>query len=696
MKSLFTRFFCLTLLLIGLTSFVHAADRSKNLAPRYRHWINEEVNYIIGTEEKKQFLSLQSDEERDHYIEHFWQSLNPTPTAATNPYKQEHYRRLAYVNEHYGFIDAQNGWRTDQGRIYITLGAPKQVVTYPAARNVRPIEIWFYQGQNPALPPYFSILFYKRSATEPYTIYSPYQDGPIRLTTTLEDLNDQKRAIKTIRNSLGDEVAKTTLSLLPSEPVNLDDYAPSLTSDMLIGTIEGLPDNPLTKSMRTERRNNEQTISTVYYGSDTTQFDSAVFREAGDRMTASYMIHYREPQAELIGQLPNGHQGYSVTVQTTVLTVAGKPVYRDVEQLGGEVTGDVQANNARTKLFGAEGRLPLAPGKYQLMISLTNNLTKAGTRKMGEFTVPDTKNVSWGMSKLLAFAPQPPTQHPDQHLPFSVAGVRFVPRGTDSVSLHHGEPLRIAFQLWSKSSDPAAVAARKINVHYAYGSFGDSAHPQEQWEELSGTDFDAAGNLLTGRTFPTTDLAPGNYRMVVTAVDQQTHEKAYSTINFKIVDDSDNESIDLWTTYNAVAADARAMATDDYKRGISAVASGNGAAGTAWLQQSLKDDPSFSQALVKLVAFYSADEPGAEGRDKEIAALSHQYALTHELDESTAIRLAQANAKTGDLPQAKHILEFELGFQPPNQKLYEAMAEVYQQMGNTAEASEFRKRAAAL
>ena len=52
--------------------------------------------------------------------------------ARDNPYKEEHYRRLAYANEHYGNLQAQNGWRTDQGRIYITLGAPQTIQTYPA------------------------------------------------------------------------------------------------------------------------------------------------------------------------------------------------------------------------------------------------------------------------------------------------------------------------------------------------------------------------------------------------------------------------------------------------------------------------------------------------------------------------------------------------------------------------------------
>ena len=194
---------------------------TRRLTPEFRHWIDEEVNYIITSEEKKQFLSLANDAERDNFIKNFWAARNPSPNSDINTYEEEHYRRLAYANQHFGNIKAQDGWHSDQGMIYILLGEPEQKANYPGARNMRPIEIWFYQAKTPALPTHFNIIFYKRSIGEPYTLYSPYQDGPTRLTTESQSINNQVRAIDTIRKSLGDEVARTTLSLVPTEPVGL-------------------------------------------------------------------------------------------------------------------------------------------------------------------------------------------------------------------------------------------------------------------------------------------------------------------------------------------------------------------------------------------------------------------------------------------------------------------------------------------
>ena len=87
---------------------MHAADRSKNCLPRYRHWLNEEVNYIIDSNERKEFLSLTTDAQRDSFIDAFWRIRNPDPwLRQSNTYKEEHYRRLAYANEHFGSIGAQ-------------------------------------------------------------------------------------------------------------------------------------------------------------------------------------------------------------------------------------------------------------------------------------------------------------------------------------------------------------------------------------------------------------------------------------------------------------------------------------------------------------------------------------------------------------------------------------------------------------
>ena len=102
----------------------------KELATPYKKWLEEEVPYIITDEERSAFLQLQTNEEREQFIEAFWQRRDPTPDTVENEFKEEHYRRIAYANEH--FSSGIPGWRTDRGRIYIMWGPADEIETHSA------------------------------------------------------------------------------------------------------------------------------------------------------------------------------------------------------------------------------------------------------------------------------------------------------------------------------------------------------------------------------------------------------------------------------------------------------------------------------------------------------------------------------------------------------------------------------------
>ncbi len=95
------------------------------LSPAYRAWLTEDVPYIISKEERCKFLQLTNDADRDWFIEQFWRRRNPAPDSQDNAFEEEHYRRIAYSNEH--FSKNGSGWQTDSGRIYITWGQPDQI-----------------------------------------------------------------------------------------------------------------------------------------------------------------------------------------------------------------------------------------------------------------------------------------------------------------------------------------------------------------------------------------------------------------------------------------------------------------------------------------------------------------------------------------------------------------------------------------
>lgn len=95
----------------------------------YKKWLDEDVRWIITDEELSTFKKLSNNAERDQFIEAFWRRRDPTPDTAENEYKEEHYRRIAYANEHYAA--GIPGWKTDRGRIYIMYGPPSSIESHP-------------------------------------------------------------------------------------------------------------------------------------------------------------------------------------------------------------------------------------------------------------------------------------------------------------------------------------------------------------------------------------------------------------------------------------------------------------------------------------------------------------------------------------------------------------------------------------
>jgi len=111
----------------------------QELSKPYKKWLDEDVTYIITDEERAAFKQLSNDEERDNFIEAFWQRRDPTPDTEENEFKEEHYQRIAYANEH--FAAGVPGWRTDRGRIYIVFGKPDEIESHPSGGTYeRPME----------------------------------------------------------------------------------------------------------------------------------------------------------------------------------------------------------------------------------------------------------------------------------------------------------------------------------------------------------------------------------------------------------------------------------------------------------------------------------------------------------------------------------------------------------------------------
>ena len=138
-----------SLILLGLVQGDAVAKKNRDKARRralkremespYKKWLQQEVPYIITGEERSAFNSLNTDEEREQFIETFWERRNPDPGSPENEFREEYYRRIAYANER--FASGWPGWKTDRGRIYIMYGPADEVESHPMGGSYqRPFE----------------------------------------------------------------------------------------------------------------------------------------------------------------------------------------------------------------------------------------------------------------------------------------------------------------------------------------------------------------------------------------------------------------------------------------------------------------------------------------------------------------------------------------------------------------------------
>lgn len=130
--------------------------RSEEAADPFKKWLEQDVKYIATDEEKQAFLQLTAPEEKESFIEEFWRRRDPDPRTGFNEFREEHYRRIAYANDH--FTSGFAGWMTDRGRVYIIHGPPDQIERHPSggayqrpmhegggATATYPFEVWYYR-----------------------------------------------------------------------------------------------------------------------------------------------------------------------------------------------------------------------------------------------------------------------------------------------------------------------------------------------------------------------------------------------------------------------------------------------------------------------------------------------------------------------------------------------------------------------
>ena len=113
-------------------------DRIAKLADRHRQFLMD-VEPIIQPSERDAFLRLETDPQRDSFMDDFWRRRDMMQGTTNQTARKQYYERLEYVKEHFGQASS------DRGKIFLIQGEPAAILDIDCDRYFQPLQIWFYQ-----------------------------------------------------------------------------------------------------------------------------------------------------------------------------------------------------------------------------------------------------------------------------------------------------------------------------------------------------------------------------------------------------------------------------------------------------------------------------------------------------------------------------------------------------------------------
>lgn len=497
----------------------------QKIPQHYKKWLEEEVVYIITSKERDVFEQLQTDREREIFIEAFWKQRDPTQGTPQNEFREEHYKRIRYANEYFGRGTPRPGWKTDQGRIYIILGPALNIEDFTNINGVYPIQIWAYEGEpNYGLPASFNIIFFKKHGVGEYVLYSPVSDGPESLiadwgTGMTADIMSNSRNQQSAYQQLiklAPNLAYQTLSLIPGERVMQGTV--SLASMRLMGDVYAYP----LKKVEDEYADallKYKDIIDVDYSANYIASDAAL--QIIKDETGFYMVHYSiEPKRISM-------ESYEETFSTNfeldgrITDLSGNTVYQFSRQFPLSFSAE-EMDDLSSKSLAIQDFFPLIPGDYKFDFLLKNTVSKQFTTFGANITIPEENALPAITMPLLAYRLESSTSTDPELLPFKTkSGQLLIPARK---TFARKENLIVFFQILGLSPELQTSAQVKYEIFRRDKLFLDRTNKIDAFS--SGQDF--------LEFFPLRDFPPDYYKIKVSLLNSQGAVLLTQDENFEI------------------------------------------------------------------------------------------------------------------------------------------------------------------
>jgi len=501
------------------------------LSPKHKTWIEEEVPYIITTAERDVFYKLETDSDRDLFIEAFWKQRDPTPGTPRNEFREEHYRRIEFANKTFGRGTPFKGWRTDRGRIYIMLGMPIDVQRIMSG-DVYPMEIWYYRGNTAyGQPPLFRLLFFQKGGGGEFKLYRPILDGPRALVldifrtpqgqtrpsshgfpTTWDSMDI--RAYALLRESLGIDVAEATYSLIPGvADTNI------ISSQILLAEIESSPKKKVNDAYANDFLEHKASVEVSYS-----------VRFMGNRSAVSvlqdpsglFFLNYVIVPDNL--SMDAYQDKYLADLRTTLRLsdAGGKTLFQQEKIIPIELRME-ELKAVEKNSFQFYDAVPLIPGQYTFNLLLENTVSKEFTSIEKTVSIPEGDPL-WMSPPVLARKVVKNSPSGGASRAYQVGTLQIYPCLNSTFQAK--DRLFLFFQIHGLNAE------LKDNGVLGYSFIKDNQTLQSLRKNVR----DYAGGRDFLEEFPTDKFAAGTYAVKAALFDKVGREVLSQSVNFIISD----------------------------------------------------------------------------------------------------------------------------------------------------------------
>ncbi len=498
----------------------------KELDSQYKTWLNEDVVYIISPEERSAFLQLETNEEREQFIESFWLRRSSNPDLPDNDFKEEHYRRIAYANEH--FASGIPGWKTDRGRIYIIWGPPDEIESHPTGGTYdRPME---EGGGSTTTYPWETWRYRYLQGIQENVILEfvdPSGSGEYHMTmdpSEKDALTHVPGAGLSLLESMGmaskaDRFTRSDGTTLPTSlggtPASLDEF----NRLELYSKVQRPPD---------VKYKDLEAIVTSRMVRDQLKFEYRTdFLKVTDD-TVLVPISVQIPNSQLSFKAKDGVHSAEVNIFARVSTLTGRVVQTFEDSVMKDYP-DSLFNLAVKQLSVYQKALPLRPGLYRLDIVIkdvsSGNVGAVNTR----LAVPRYDDDKLEASTLI-LADQ------IEHVPAKQVGTGQFVLGSSKVrpkldaNFSTSDKMGIYLQVYNLKPDEKTHKSDAAFVYTVKRGDQQVMQFKETSEEMKQT-----GDQVTiERLLPLATLAPGKYTLEVSATDKLAQATISRTADFSI------------------------------------------------------------------------------------------------------------------------------------------------------------------